>query len=266
MKQRRYTDDYRHFLDRFADRLVTQATLHALPRISPTPTLTSIQDAFAALRSAAGLEAWPTVGPDAAHFVFVAAAQREIAPLRATVDCYGQAGWSWQPFHPDVKKRIGIIAMEVAAEADLHYQPIPVGQGLLEHLRRAEDSNTIVLIVVDPWTIKIDSYRTHMADFDQQIFANCGLLVPWNQNDSETVADREALQAGLSETFPRVIALNSTYVRDAIGSADELKRELMAAVGEIRRRMLQYAKVYRKIDGGGSGGLPPISGPGGLGS
>jgi hypothetical protein len=63
----------------------------------------------------------------------------------------------------------------------------------------------------------------------------------------------------METTLFRSFIVNNIYLRDRIRSCDELKQEIVGAISEIRRRMMQFAQVFKKIEGAESGTPPTIS-------
>jgi FxsC-like protein len=267
LKMGRYADDYQQFLDSFARALVRDAEQHTLPHEGDVPPLAEVLSAFHASAPAVGLDADLTpenVGPGAAQFVFVAGRDQELRSVRNRIDAYGsEGGRDWRPFLPDVSRAVGIISQGAAAREDLFYEQLPVGQDLLDKLRIAERTNTIVLFVVDPWSADLQHYRQRLQEYDQLNFINCGILVPWNERDDEMANSSDRLRYNIRQTFYRTFMANSTYIRDSIGTVDELERELIAAINDVRRRIVQHAEVMRPVAAGEAKPLPQISGPGG---
>lgn len=251
-------DDYRTFIDGFALRIVEQARPDSVPRLANVPPLDQVTSVFG---RRSRTDAPASFGPGTGVFVFVAAADAEARQVRSGVDAYGRTGGrEWRPWFPNMERPVGVVSQTVASLENLFYETLTVDDALLDRLRSAEETNAIVMIVVDPWTIQLEPYRSHMLEFDQRAFVNCALLVPWNESDPETAAAQDRLATAVRRTFSRYFVLSSTQLRE-IRSADELQHTLIAAIGDVRRRILQRAEVFRDVDTSVS--LPMISGPGG---
>ena len=254
-------DGYMTAVDRLATRIVEAARTASLPRLPSLPPLDHVGSAFGHSRGPAS-EPNTVFGPGTGVFVYVAAKDTEAMSMRSTTGAYGPTGGrDWRPWFPEVQRAVGVISQGVASLENLFYETVQVGTDLIDRLRQAEEANAIVVIVVDPWTVQLDSYRLLMEAFDKSSFVNCGLLVTWNDLDQETSTARAGLLARLRHVFSRTFILNAGNVRDSICSAEELQQSLIAEIGDIRRRIFQRAAVLRDVDA--SMALPAIAGPGG---
>jgi FxsC-like protein len=116
-----------------------------------------------------------------ATLVFVAGRRHELSAVRQDVAAYGgSAGRQWRPFLPqDVQ--VGPLVQELVAREGFYSKVVDIDAQLVETIRRAAAANEIVLIVIDPWTVRIQSYRDPLRAYDRQTFINCALLVPGTQ-------------------------------------------------------------------------------------
>ena len=130
------------------------------------------------------------------QFVFVAGQRTELQlePRRKWLDCYGpEGGLDWKPYMPEISHEVAILAQTVASAENLRYEVVPLDVGLQfsDCLKVAEQSNKLVVIIVDTWTLLVKRYYTLMREYDSQNFLNCILVIPWNTKDDETVCNRE---------------------------------------------------------------------------
>jgi FxsC-like protein len=260
MKVSKFRSEYEEVLLRLAGKVVRAGEADSLPRLSSLPTIGDVNSAFQDGESALPEAAAPTQSAFSrvAQFVYVAGSGDEMRSVRKNVACYGeQGGREWQPYHPEIPKSIGILSQGVATMESLQYETYPAASDIIEKIREAEEINSIVVIVVDPWSIQIESYKKYMLDFDEKDFLNCGILIPWNKKDDETSKNIDELRANVQGTFTRKFILN-TYIKQSIYSMDELEREIYSTINEIRRRLLLKAKVQRPVGGGGAP-IPIIS-------
>lgn len=264
MKVSKFRGEYEEFLLRFAEKVFRAGEPDLLPPLTTLPDLDAVRNAFSE-------KAPSPPGPDApeksayprvAQFVYVAGGRSEVKAVRENVNGYGeQGGREWQPYYPEVPKSIGVLSQGIATMEDLQYETCQVGEGLIERIRKAEEANSIVVIVVDPWSVRVKSYRGYMLDFDKTDFLNCGVLVPWNDKDDETSKSLRSLRVEVRGTFARKFILN-TYIKDSIHSMEELGREISASINEVRRRLLLKAEVQRPVDSAAKA-MPSLSGPDG---
>ena len=266
MQQKKYRDEYREFLDTYARTLVLEAQKPRVPGLEVMPPIGEIRNAFEINEGsspAPGDGGAPNLGPGAAQFLFIAGTDAELREVRERVEAYGpEGGRDWRPFHPDIPRPVGVISQGVAADAELYYEQLPLGDDLLARLRAAEQTNTIVLILVDPWSAELNRYRERLTAFDQANFINCGILVTWNVGDEETASSAQRLRDQIRQSLYRTFVSGGTFVRDSVESAEQLEREVREAIDNIRRKINQHAEVMRPVDSGQLTSLPQVSGPG----
>jgi FxsC-like protein len=261
----RWSDDYKEFVDTFAQRIVEAARPNALPRVE-LGDVEQVPSAFRSRRTEPAARETADDGPDRgeAWFVFFVGTRDEVGGVRKDVTAYAaDAGAKWQPFHPSVTKPVRILALNAAHAEELWPQTLEVDDKLLEHLRRAEERQSFVLLIVDPWSARLERYQRYLAKFDENKMINAEILVPTSADDPETAGEHDALLADVRRTFYRTFALNSSSLRDSIASPDAFQQEVIAAINEIRKRLMQVGD-HRPVRGSGTAGsLPQLSGPGG---
>lgn len=250
MKLSEFKDDYEKFVTRLAQKVVDAGRKHPLPRRQSLRPLASLKSAFRReARQAAGPKPASLGGFEDARFVYVAASPKELEGVRSRVDLYGERGRSWRPYLPDVEEPIGVIAQEVASKQKLFYDEIPLDDDLIDRLREAEKNREIVVILLDAWTLRIGSYKGMMQPFDRENFLNCALLIPWNDKDQETLGQRAELEKAVKSTFRFKAELkSSTYYKDSIRSAKELRSKLLKTMTEIRMKMIELGEPERTIE------------------
>jgi hypothetical protein len=94
-----------------------------------------------------------------------------------------------------------------------------------------------------------------MRDYDMLRFRNCVVLVPWNAKDDETARGADQLETLLHRTFSRQ---SGAVYRAHIHSSEKLQEELIAALNEGRKNVLQYWDVPRPATGAGFNAKPVI--------
>jgi FxsC-like protein len=269
-----YADAYEQFIVRFADKLVQVGLLNPpLPPLQQIQALSVVESAFHTVvppLQQGCLDPEPeseseNVGPDFVHLVFIAGRKDELNGIKHGLEAYGDRGGRyWRPYIPAFDKMVGLITQGVAASENLQHEVLPVRGDLLEKLRKLEETNTIVVIVVDPWSIKVKSYRDYMEDYDKGNFANCGVLILWNQGDGDLTEDnREKLRDVIEKTFSRDVVFGNPCFRDSVVSADDMTKELKAIIEKVRGRIMQRAKLLRPMEIGSNSSIPRVSGPGG---
>lgn len=235
---------YQQFLLAIAAKIADAAKL-ALPRIH-SQSLDKIESAFHTSPTKSPPSDAPTLkGVKAAWLVYVAGTQAEYESVRTKRSCYGSNGSEWQPFLPDAESLVGAIASNVISGNNLSPAPLAVTEKLLDHLQEAEDNNTMAVIIVDPWSIRIKSYEAAMIDLDRARLTNSGVIVLQNQNDPETKAQQAALEALLRTTFSRTWTSKDVYFQHSVQSEQQLREVLTAAIEEVRRRIADRGRLLR---------------------
>lgn len=257
-----HVSEYNDFIFRFAQRIVTEAEPDRLRSLDALKPLAEVKSAFQDLAPAvaSGGDAAPETargGPGVAQFFYVVGRGHEFTNIRHSLDSYGETGPAWKPYYPEVPTSVGIMSQLVTAGENLLYEPHTVDTDFIDKLRRAEDNDNIVVIIVDPWSIQVQSYKDYMCHFDEKEFVNCGVLIPWNDKDDETSKDLDKLQAGVQQAFSRKFVFK-TYLRESIRSPEELRKEICNTINEARGRLLLRAKV-QKSAGAGGGSMPLVS-------
>jgi len=257
-------DQYEEFKIRFADKIIAAAKENDLRGLAALRAFDKIQSAFLAAMS--GAAAGPPVaeagGPKSARFIFVAATRPQIASVKQQVEAYdGQSGFHWRPFHPQ-EDTVGYFAMEAALQQRIQYNELSFGQDLAQQLEQAHRENSIVLVLLDAWTLKVEPYQSWMRPYDRVSLPNCALLVPWNDGDAETVAQRTILQDHLQVTLPaKFLSRPSLFFRDA-SSAEELRQTLRDTLTQIQMKILEVGEAKKRIEATASASLPTLPVPG----
>jgi FxsC-like protein len=245
--RRKFREEYDELVSRFARKLVKVATEYPLPSLDTVPPLPDVPSAFADKGPAPKKTA--QAGPSYAEFIFVAATRAEMQAegIRLGLKDYGDEGWNWKPYS---KVPVGIFAQAAASEESFRYQANPLTSDLMQQLEEADKSNTIVIVVIDPWSLRIPRYRQLMLDYDSRAFLNCGILVLWNAKDAETIESRAVLEQTMRATFSRQLLSNlPQFFRPNVQSAEEFKRELSQMLTALRLKILERASLLRPVEG-----------------
>lgn len=264
-----------NFIPNLADRIVVEAERHTLPRLVNMPPLKDVPSAFykpppapdpvASDKLSPG-DLPPTAtppsisGPDAAWYVYLAGRDKDYKDVRKYISCYGdKGGYQWKPHLPPKSESIGAITPRVAGEKGLTPQVLPLSKELVKHLRKAEEDNTIALLIVDAWSVRVKSYKQLMLDYDQYRLDNCGVIIVWNVADGETPGERAKLEDELREAFKRNLRAVDEVFRDSIQTAAELQTELSAVIEKVRERLRDKSKPARPVPPNGGESFPNLN-------
>ncbi len=254
--------EYQTFLVAFKKRLVEIAKAYPLAVPAQTPSLDTVESAFHPPRPQPSPGSQPASlpanvplplasGPEVAWFVYVAGKDQDYAtvPDRVHRDCYGSHGGpSWKPYLPPSEQTAGILTQGIVGKRVLR-ETLPLSAQLVQHLRTAEETNTIVLLIVDPWSIELPDFRLPLQALDKENFINCGVIIIWNDQDVETQAMGQNLRQKISATFSRSIISKQLYLREAVSSEAELEKELTAVINEVQDKIKGRLKLLRPVPG-----------------
>jgi FxsC-like protein len=258
--------EYHDFLTALADHVRTLVRLPVLPPPAALVAPGELPDPFARPVPATGANAVaaPASGPKHVEFVVVAARQLELQTERHAVTAYGAEGDDWCPYLPVVDKRIGLLVQKIALEENLTAGFVPVTQNLISYLQDARAKNTLVVLVVDVWSLRLPSYRLYMNQFDRaERFANAGVLVLWNFADGETLRSKQRLVDSLQTAFPNLTVMKDPQAfHEQLGTPDELVEKLRATLYVLRRRITELGEVMRRAEGSAPIVKPLLIGPG----
>jgi FxsC-like protein len=242
---KRFKEEYTNFLDTFAKRLRDMADAQGA-RTNTVISLSETPPAFPLSSNDAQLDT-PRAnrGSRYVKFVFVAGMKNEMSTMsRKCKDGYGEEldRKDWKPSYPDEDEEAGMVAAEIAI-ADKRFSEFLVpSQNLMSEIRDAEKQNNIVILVVDPWSVNLITFRQFLSDYDRNLLTNCGVIVHWNQKDSETVENIPILRLDVGRIFRRQIALSKSYFSDEVNSLEDFRRALVVAFQRIRGCLIQEGK------------------------
>jgi FxsC-like protein len=264
---------YQQFLLGMKDKVVREAKRHPLPRARQIMPLADVCNVFNATVEGdatgvvpAGAAVSPSTPPVAggrvAWFVYVAGGPADFtrAQIERSSACYGQSGgYEWQPYFPNTQM-IGVIAANIASEKMLFPHRVPVSDQLIEELENAEETNTIVVLLIDPWSLHL--YKRPMSAYDKTRLSNCGIVVIWNNDDPETQQKRNDLDRQLKQTFSRSLISRDVFFKES-SSELELRESLSAAIDDVRRKVGERARLVRGPIVGESEAMPKLPVPSG---
>lgn len=265
MRLEKHRDDYEQFVMKLRDHVIDVTAKYQLAPLAAVPPLTAVPNPFDAAQAVIvpGAQVVPENGPSFVHFAYVVGDRQQLAGAGTNLDRYGADGRSWKPYIPEVDKPVGLITQRVATDVDLQHEVLPITATLIDQLKKADDTNTIVVLIVDPWTLKVQEYYDRMKEYDSRNLVSCGVLVVWSGNGQELGAAEAALRPRVDWTFANTLVNNNLYIRPRVASEAELRNEVTAAIIEIRRRLNERAKLFRRVDQAGFAAIPQVAAPGG---
>jgi FxsC-like protein len=249
--------EYREFLVAFAERLVTVFEDHGAAPAVELPRIEDLPNAF----HTTGGQAIATEDTSLrlAQFYYIAGRRDELASTRTYLDCYGDRGGAdWRPYMPRVDQPVGLLASSVATEENLLYEWVRLDEDLIEHLDEAARTRTMVVLIVDPWTVRLPLYKSLMTELDQRNYPNTAVLVPHNPDDPELDRGGNGGSDVRNLFVNRVTSNGQDQFAHGIASPDELKSELARKLQTAKSRIEKQMQICRKASGDGPSSLPVI--------
>ena len=202
-------------------------------------------------------------GPRHVHLVVAAPTAAEAAQERTNVDCYGKRSEDWMPYLPATAKPVVRYAMAVADEQDLTPHPVGVSDGLSSLLEEAESAGELVVLLVDAWATRIPAYADALRPYDDRLYGNCAVLLPWNPTDEESKAQAPALAASVVSLFKKNARIPHPTFRSSLHSVDEFKQALREVLIKTQSFVFEQHPVPELVNAGAFVARPQLEGPGG---
>jgi hypothetical protein len=79
-----------------------------------------------------------------------------------------------------LRSDVGEVSMSATADQKMFIYELNPDRDLVHRIRKAEQDGQVVILLVDPWSICIKTYREVMEEYDKSNFENCAVLVAWN--------------------------------------------------------------------------------------
>lgn len=260
---------YFDLIERLGQRIYEIARDHALPAL---PTLQSYKDAPNAFEEATGGQ--PAVaparpgstvrgGPSEARFIYVAARPEELDPVLSDTSSYVPAGGEdWKPFSDEI---VDFCVNRGAMKANFKHNRRPnAHQNLIAELSDALDNNAVAIVVVDPCTAILPSYREALKSYQLHNFPNCAFIIVWGQSISALRGPRKEVEDALQSTF--FLQYNGLghkkLFKDGIADAEALESEVADTLSFLKALLISYARASRPMRPQGAQELPIVSAKG----
>ncbi|MFI1988313.1 TIR-like protein FxsC [Actinoplanes sp. NPDC020271] len=158
---------------------------------------------------------------------------------------YGEQAGDWSPYRPATDEALARFATRIAHGRELKAEVMEVGE-LADCIEQARRNNQIVVLLVDPWSTRMERHSRILRDYDQRDEQEAAVMIPWSRDDAETQAKSEELLESVRRTFPRNAARphTATY-RPAVLSSDTFGEELQLVLTECRSRAIANGSLRR---------------------
>jgi FxsC-like protein len=233
---RRFPGKYEDFVHEFGTKLFDKVKAQGAAKMRPIPMLEELDLPFP--------ENYKR-GLSYVQYVFLVGRIDEMVNLRTQRDCYGiyEDRRDWRPCFPDIEKA-GDLARDAATGNDKGYEficPSKVAE-LIRALRDASARNNIIAVVVDPWSLKLGTFKEFAEKFDDQPFPSSGVIVTLNKKDDETLKTLPIIKNTISGHFRRRIK-RQEYYKEGVSTPEELREALIAAFNSARERLVESGKI-----------------------
>lgn len=285
-------DDYRDFLRKFAELILEAA--NEPPETIEVPDLEALPNAFATTFAASPLPAEapnrPATraragGPSQVTFIVAAEPQHTMQEHRSRVDTYADNRNGWRPYHPACSNPVAIRAQGVASRLNLFSSvtpaDVPLSDTLFDTLKTAKNDRKLVVLLVDPWTVKVPGYADLYDRLNEIRSGNAAIVIPQEAPDqpaANQIADDPAhgratapdtddsavdVHGQLAERLDLWLREGEQVLLRDIASIEEFETALGKLLVNIRAWVVNRAEVaWRESAGEGPRSRPVLSGPG----
>jgi FxsC-like protein len=191
------------------------------------------------------------------RYVFLAGLKEQMNGVRKQTDAYGifVNRQDWRPSYPDALT-VGDLATSVSNELQKEFEIVEPNNDLLDTLEEAKKRKNIVVVVVDPWSLDLNSFSDFEKKFDAKEFPNSGVLITVNDKDAETQAQLPTLETKLTIRFSGRQARKEFYKNAVV--AENLRKELIEALHGAQNKLVEQGGV-RSAEPGTSSGQPILN-------
>lgn len=256
---------YRNFLEALAADVCAVVSQPASPSAS-LPVPGQLEDPFCGRDTAARGDPGRTParnGPGHVEFIMVAGSEPEIRAVRQTVAAYGAGIDDWYPYLPARQDRATLLVQGIALQEKFSTGRTSIPPDIVAHVERARESNTMVVLVVDAWSLLLSDYVRAMQKFDAARLINAGVLVLWNHADGETPGNAQSLSSALHAAFRNLGAQGDPLAFHArLDTPEALEEKLRVTLHELRRRVTAFGTPTRMAEGTVTIPQPRLNGPG----
>jgi FxsC-like protein len=176
------------------------------------------------------------------NLTVAAGGKRELETVRTILSSYGEDALDWCPFSPEAEGPIVIEAQDAARRVNLVCVPSVVDDHLCDRIKAAPEQNEIMLILADPWTLRLPSYAAKLGDIDQLHLGYGALLCIWDDRDEETQQRADQLKQTLAEIFAtKWDRPPQNHVFQGINSLEQAKKQLDTVLDDLRNLLIRRA-------------------------
>lgn len=241
-------DRYYDLVRRLAEEILETAEASDIHSGHTIPRFNDLHNIFDAFRKKLLHEKDSKGGPRHVDVMFLAASPGDLSRRGLAIDTDCNGGKAWRPFRPQSDRSIEIIVREalVTLDIDMGLSEVCIDRddkAPVMTIRKAEAEKKIVILIVDPWTVALEPYRTLLATLDENNFYNCGVLVPITPNNkSQAGTCREMVRSVLGRWYG-----NRSFFCDQMESEEELAQAFRKMVVFLRNKIIGKGEPGRPV-------------------
>ncbi|MER6244335.1 TIR-like protein FxsC [Streptomyces griseorubiginosus] len=201
-------------------------------------------------------------GPRHVTLAVASSTRDEISAVRQNTAGYGSRPDDWAPYHPDAPDPVVGYAIDVARELNLIPYPKPFNDEMQKLLDSTEEENQLAVIILDPWTTKLESRRKALEEYDKRLSYNVGLVIPHSMTDDETKAHANSLHDDLTELLKRHTRAQQSTLLYPLETVITFKEGVRQVLVELTRMVLNELTPTRSVTGHPFVQRPVLDGPG----
>ena len=247
---------YNNLVAGLAQEIVHAADQHAVQRLAVIPKLSAVDSAFT-MAPGAGANQPAATGPKHIRFVYVAASPAAFGAVRSKEAYVDAGGADWKPYYPDDKTRIHRLVQNFVSNDDLDFtsEELAFGPNLVNDIIAAWDKRQIVVLIVDGWSVQWDANsRNILTALDGRLDYHWCVLVPYNENDQDSMGARQKIDDAMRVVFDRhaILSPNPLFFRDKIKSVQDFKTNLRDVLTRLKEEIKKRAPVDMPVPVGPS--------------
>lgn len=246
-------------VSRLAKRIVEVANgPYELPAPGPLPAFDELTNPFPAVESRAPQQI--PARTRYVHFAVAAPTREQAGAVREDLVYYGENSTAWAPFRPDLPEPLADFARRVATRQRFTSEVGGIDD-LLDRIERANDSNQVVVLLVDAWSVLLDRYRGVLHESDRINGPTTAVLVALAESDRETMERRAELSSAVLLALPRNNLRGDALFQPDIENHEDFHRRLQDVLEEAQNRIYRRGRARRLPPGEPPGERPILEGP-----
>ena len=232
---------YLDIVGKIAERIVAVSGQYLLPNWTEVQQLQDVTSPFPAHAG----------GPRVAQFVYLVGRGDEVGAdgRRTQTSSYGKGPEFWKPYDPPNAKEAARVAWDAAAKLDHDYYKLEPDDQLADAILKARDRRRLVVLMVDPWTLRVAHYKNMIAALKTEVSAfpvvRPGTIRTRTQRRPGTNSARSSMRPSPKPRRP--------------GRRTRLRVKLIDALKKGHQAIMTTAPP-RPVEGAGPATIPIVSG------